>query len=103
MDTFERLRSMTTPELVERIDSQLRASDGGQERHTRNLIASQLYINEFARRDQEKTTDTMLHLTQEMHSFTREVRNLTLIILGATIVSLVVGIFTLWMAYERHP
>ena len=62
----------------------------------RNMATAQLYRDELMRRDQEEINKAMLDYTQRVERFTKQMRNMTWIILVANIVGVfftVLGFF----------
>lgn len=79
MPTYDELRSLSESDLEKSIDRQYSMTPN--ERH---LLIAQLFRDELARRGQERSTAAMLEYTVEVRDLTRQIRNLTWIILGAT-------------------
>jgi len=77
MRKFDELRNLSEGELVNQIDVQF--SLGPKERH---LMLPQIYRDELIRRHQEESTAKML-------GFTGQVRNMTVVIVLATIVNVI--------------
>ena len=80
MLTFEELRSMSEDELTKMIDQQLQLTPDA-----RHLFIAQYYNNEFVRREQDKTTQSMLGYTEKMYDFTRQIKVMTIIITICTV------------------
>jgi hypothetical protein len=78
MPTHEEMRTMSEEALAEKIDQQY-----GLTPDARHLLLAQTYRDELARRENAKITNTMLRYTQQM-------RNLTIVILLATLVNIAV-------------
>ena len=84
-ETFAELRALPDEELIRLHDH-----------HAKSVqVATKHYLEELARREQDRATQTMLKLTQEVHSFTKQMRNMTIAILLATLVSIAVSIIAL--------
>jgi len=81
---------MPTEELVKSIDRQYALTPD-----VRHLLLAQLFRDELVRREQEQATAAMLKYTAEVHDLTRQMRNLTWVILGATLLSLAASVCAL--------
>jgi hypothetical protein len=91
MPTHGELRSISAEELAKSIDRQYALTPD-----VRHLLLAQLFRDELVRRDQEQATAAMLKYTADVHDLTRQMRNLTWIILGATLLSLAASAFALF-------
>lgn len=89
MPTHDELRSMPDEELTERIDEQYSLTPDA-----RHLLLAQCFRDELVRREQERGTTAILNYTAQMHALTKQMRNFTIVILGATILSLVTSIMS---------
>ncbi len=81
MPTHDELRTMSDDELAKRIDQQYSMTPD-----VRHLLLAQCFRDELIRRENERTTSTMLR-------YTRQVRDFTIVILVATILALAVALF----------
>jgi len=88
MPTFDELRNMPDAELYESIDKQFSLTPN--ERH---LMLAQLYRDELLRREQDKSTQSMLDYTDKIFQFTAQIRNMTTVILVATVLGVAVSIW----------
>ena len=79
LPTHQEMRALSEADLVGRIDDAL---DGSVSPWRMSL--AQLYRDELVRREQDKTNASML-------KWTLQVRNMTLVILAATIINVVVA------------
>jgi hypothetical protein len=98
MPTLDDLRNMPDEELAEKVDRQYSLTPD-----VRHLLLAQCFRDELIRREQDRNTQRMLDYTNEMHRFTRQVRNMTVIILVATILSVVASAVTLSVGLGRQP
>ena len=76
MPTHEELRRMSNDDLATRIDQQYSLTPD-----TRHLLLAQCYRDELVRRENDRTTKAMLR-------YTKQVRNFTIAILLATLLTL---------------
>jgi hypothetical protein len=85
MPTHDELRSIPDEELAKKIDQQYSVTPDA-----RHLLLAQCFRDELVRREQERSTKAMLNYTAQMTKLTKQVRNFTIVILVATILSLVI-------------
>jgi hypothetical protein len=81
MPTHDELRTMYDDELAKRVDQQYSMTPDA-----RHLLLAQCFRDELIRRENERTTSTMLR-------YTKQVRDFTIVILVATILALAVALF----------
>jgi hypothetical protein len=86
--TQTELRTLHDTQLVTKIDQMLEGVLSPE-----HLLIAQMYRDELLRRDQQKSNDAMLAYTKEMNAMTKQIRNLTIVILAATLVTLVISIW----------
>ena len=96
MPTFIELRSMPDEELYQRIDQQFTLTP--IERH---LMLAQLYRDELVRREQDRSTQAMLDYTERIYRFTKQVRDMTLVVLFAAILSLAASVVSLVISLSK--
>ncbi len=87
ISTFDELRSMPDDELYQKIDQQF--SLGSAPHHS---MLAQLYRDELVRREQDRSTQAMLDYTERIYRFTKQVRDMTLVVLFAAILSLAASV-----------
>jgi hypothetical protein len=85
MPTHDELRSIPDEELAKRIDHQYSLTPDA-----RHLLLAQCFRDELVRREQERSTKEMLNYTAQMTKLTKQVRNFTIVIFVATILSLII-------------
>jgi hypothetical protein len=85
MPTHDELRSIPNEELAKKIDQQYSLTPDA-----RHLLLAQCFRDELVRREQERSTKEMLNYTAQMTKLTKQVRNFTIVIFVATILSLVI-------------
>lgn len=90
MPTLRELRTMSDDELVTNIDQQLGLTPDG-----RHLALMQWYYGELQRHEQETSREVMRGYTREMNRFTKQVRDMTAVIVIATFVNLVLAVMML--------
>jgi len=86
--TQTELRTLHETQLVTKIDQMLEGVLSPE-----HLLIAQMYRDELLRRDQQKSNDAMLAYTKEMNAMTKQIRNLTIVILAATLVTLVISVW----------
>lgn len=96
MPTLEELRSIPDEELIKKIDQQLSLTPD-----VRHLLLAQCFRDELGRREQDKATKAMLDYTEKMYRFTKHVRDMTIAILVATILSLATSGISLWISLKK--
>jgi hypothetical protein len=96
MPTLQELRDMPDDELAKKVDQQY--SLPPNERH---LLLAQCFRDELTRREHDRNTQTMLDYTDKTHRFTKQVRDMTIVILVATILSVVASVIGLWVGLNR--
>ena len=96
MPTLEELRHMPEEELAKKIDQQYSLTPD-----VRHLLLAQCFRDELVRREQDRNTQAMLDYTERMHRFTKQVRDMTIIILVATILSVAASAISLWISSTR--
>ena len=77
MPTWQELKGMSDEELIRNIDLQF--GHGGDEKF--HLLVAQCYRDELSRRTGARAPDTMIR-------YTRQVRDVTLVIVAATLLTL---------------
>src|SRR5438309_3215470 len=82
-------RALHETQLVTKIDQMLEGVLSPE-----HLLIAQMYRDELLRRDQQKSSEAMLAYTKEMNPMTKQIRNLTIGILVATLLNLVISIWT---------
>jgi hypothetical protein len=90
--TYKELRETPEPEMIKTIDYHL----GGIDLTQKSDIVARIFHDELVRRSQDKFNQVMLNYTQEVHRFTKQMRNMTIIILFATIVTTALGIYQIF-------
>ena len=93
MPTLEELRNMPDEELAKKIDQQHSLTPD-----VRHLLLAQCFRDELGRREQDRSTQAMLEYTERMHRFTKQIRDMTIIILIATILSVAASAMSLWVS-----
>ena len=88
LPTQTELRTLHEIQLVTKIDQMLDGVLSPQ-----HLLIAQMYRDELLRRDQQKSNDAMLAYTKEMNAMTKQIRNLTIVILAATLLTLVISVW----------
>ena len=88
LPTQTELHTLHETQIVTKIDQMLEGVLSPE-----HLLIAQMYRDELLRREQQKSNNAMLGYTKEMNAMTKQIRNLTIVILAATLVT--VGI-TLW-------
>ena len=88
LPTQTELRTLHDTQLVTKIDQMLEGAVSPE-----HLLIAQMYRDELLRRDQQKSNDAMLAYTKEMNAMTKQIRNLTMVILAATLVALVISVW----------
>lgn len=96
MPTLDELRNMPDEELAKKIDQQYSLTPD-----VRHLLLAQCFRDELVRREQDRSTQAMLDHTEKMHRFTKQVRDMTIIILVATILSVGASAISLWVSLSR--
>jgi hypothetical protein len=91
MPTLHELRTMSDDELVTNIDQHLGLTPDG-----RHLALMQWYYGELQRHEQETSREVMRGYTREMTRFTKQVRDMTAVIVIATCVNLVLAVMMLF-------
>ena len=86
--TQTELRTLHETQLVTKIDQMLEGVLSPE-----HLLIAQMYRDELLRRDQQKSNDAMLAYTKEMNAMTKQIRNLTIVILAATLLTLVISVW----------
>lgn len=93
MPTLEELRKMPDEELAGKVDHQYSLTPD-----VRHLLLAQCFRDELVRREQNRSTQAMLDSTEKMQQFTKQVRDMTIIILVATILSVGASAVGLWIS-----
>ena len=88
LPTQAELRTLHETQIVTKIDQMLEGVLSPE-----HLLIAQMYRDELLRRDQQKSNDAMLAYTKEMNAMTKQIRNLTIVILAATLVTLVISVW----------
>ena len=91
MPTVQEVRTMSDEELIAHLDQQL-----GLPPEVRPLTLIQLYASELQRQEQERRSRVMLAYTQAIDRFTKQMRDMTAVILIATFVNLVLAVMVLF-------
>jgi hypothetical protein len=91
MPTVQEVRTMSEEALVTHLDQQL-----GLPPEVRPLTLIQLYASELQRQEQERGSRVMLAYTQAIDRFTKQMRDMTAVILIATFVNLVLAVMVLF-------
>jgi hypothetical protein len=91
MPTVQEVRTMADEELIAHLDQQL-----GLPPEVRPLTLIQLYASELQRQEQERRSRVMLAYTQAIDRFTKQMRDMTAVILIATFVNLVLAVMVLF-------
>jgi len=88
LPTQTELHALHETQLVTKIDQMLEGVVSPE-----HLLIAQMYRDELLRRDQQKSNDAMLAYTKEMNAMTKQIRNLTIVILAATLVTVIVSVW----------
>src|SRR5262249_47540110 len=94
-ETFAGLHTMTENQLIEKVNTAFEGHAGGGGLDLKPIFEVQLFLNELMRREQDRATQAMVKLTEELHRFTKQMRNMTIAILIATIVSIALSVIAL--------
>ena len=86
--TFDELRNMSREELEKKIDEQI-----SRAQNPIHNFLSELYLAELVRREQSKATESMIHYTNEVFRFTKQIRDMTIIILFLTLLGLIPNLY----------
>ena len=70
--SLEKLRNTSEPELIKEMDENLSSIPLNQT----GPLRLQVYYDELVKRDRDKVDQAMLKYTQEVHAFTKTMRNL---------------------------
>lgn len=88
--TFAEMRSMSDEQLIGCIDRQFALGPA-----TFHQLLAERYRDELLRREQERHAEVMLRYTEKVHGYTKQMRNLTVLILFATLASLAVAVLAM--------
>jgi hypothetical protein len=86
--TFQALQAMTDEELRTIYDAKTKTTEAG----------TQFYLDELSRREALRIERAALDVAQRSHRATETMRNLTWVILAATLVNVVLVVVALWTA-----
>jgi hypothetical protein len=96
MPTLAELQAMSAEELGSKVDQQFSMTPAPW-----RLMLAQIFRDELVRREQDRTTQSMLDYTERMYRYTKQVRNLTWVILVATLLSLFASGVSLWVSLRK--
>ncbi len=91
MPTVQEVRTMSDEALIAHLDQQL-----GLPPEVRPLTLIQWYASELQRQEQERRSRVLLAYTQAIDRFTKQMRDMTAVILIATFVNLVLAVMVLF-------
>jgi hypothetical protein len=95
--TYEEIRKMSEGDLIQEIEKHIRTLNLESAKNTINinyLLLVQPFRDELVRREQDKITQAMLGYTEKMHSMTKQMRCMTVIILVATVFGVAAAILS---------
>ena len=88
LPTQTELRTLHETQIVTKIDQILEGVLSPE-----HLLIVQMYRDELLRREQQKSNEAMLAYTKEMNAMTKQIRNLTIVILVTTLVTIVISVW----------
>ncbi len=90
-ETIAELRALCDDELIARHDA-----------HAATVqVATNHYLTELARRNQDRQTQAMLELTETMLEYTATIKRLTLVVTIATVFAVLAAFAQVWAAFTR--